>query len=84
MIPIRNLLKRIQWDEAFSKADFRIGYYDRIQDAILVVPLERIFQETDNHFLVQLIDNKGIAHMVPFHRIKAVYRNGEMIWKREH
>lgn len=84
MMPIRELLKRIQWDGEFSKADFRIGYYDRLEKGILFVPIRQVFQETGDHFSVQVIDNNGVSHMVPFHRIKQVYRNGELIWKREH
>ena len=84
MMPIRELLNRIQWDEEFSKADFRIGYYDRLEDAISFVPIRQVFQEAGDHFSIQVIDDEGISHMVPFHRIKEVYRNGELIWKREH
>ncbi len=82
--PIRELLNRIRWDRGFANADFRIGYYDRLQDRICWVPLRQVFQEPGDHFSVQIVDDAGESHMVPLHRIKAVYRNGERIWKREH
>lgn len=84
MMPVHALLNRIRWDKGFAKADFRIGYYDRIEDAICLVSLRQVFQEPGDHFSVQIIDDAGESHMVPFHRIKAVYRDGERIWKREH
>jgi uncharacterized protein (UPF0248 family) len=84
MMPIRELLNRIRWDKEFAKAEFLIGYYDRLEDALFFVPLKRVVQEPGNHFSVKIMDDEGVVHLVPFHRIKAVYRNGELIWKREH
>lgn len=84
MMPIHELLNRIRWDREFAKADFRIGYYDRLQDRICWVPLRQVFQEKGNRFSVQVVDDAGECRMVPLHRIKAVYRDGERIWKREH
>lgn len=83
MKPIRDLLNRIRWDKEFAKAEFRIGYYDRLEDAIIFVSLMQIFQEEDDHFSIQVIDDEGGLHMVPFHRIREVYRNDTLIWKRE-
>jgi uncharacterized protein (UPF0248 family) len=84
MIPIRELLNRIRWDEEFAKAEFLLGYYDRLDDAIILVPLTKVFQESGDHFSIQIVDDENKNHMVPFHRIKEVYRNGKLIWKREH
>lgn len=83
MTPIQDLLNRIQWDPVFSKADFRIGYYDRLEDAIFFVSPKQVLQEKGDHFSVRIIDDEGVSHMVPLHRIKAVYRNGKLIWKRD-
>lgn len=83
MIPVWELLNRIRWDEEFAKAEFRIGYYDRLEDAIIVVPFSQVLQEPGDHFSVQITDDEGIFHRVPLHRIKEVYRNGKLIWKRE-
>ncbi len=83
MMPIWELLSRIRWDEAFAKANFRIGYYDRLEARIVIVPLQRVVQQPGDHFSVQIIDDEGVFHMVPLHRIKEVYRDGACIWKRE-
>jgi len=82
MIPIHELLNRIRWDEEFGKGDFRIGYYDRVEDTILVVPLSRVLWRRGDHFSVRIVDAEGCFHLVPLHRIREVYRNGECIWKR--
>lgn len=84
MIPIHKLLSRIRWDKEFGRGDFRIGYYDRIQGRMIRVPLREIFFETDDHFSFDLIDHQGVLHSIPLHRIKEVYKDGELIWYREH
>jgi hypothetical protein len=42
MIPIHKLLSRIRWDAEFGGADFKIGYYDRVEDDIVIVPMKRL------------------------------------------
>lgn len=84
MIPIHELLNRIRWDEAFGEADFVIGYYDRVDDRIVRVPLRALSFEPGDHFAFDLYDEEGELHSIPLHRIKEVYRNRELIWHREH
>jgi hypothetical protein len=48
------------------------------------VPLRDVFFEPDDHFAFDLIDAEGELHSIPLHRIKQVFRNGELIWHREH
>ena len=83
MIPIHELLSRIRWDEEFGNADFVIGYYDRVENDIVQVPLKELFFEKDDHFDFELIDDVGVTHTIPLHRIKDVYRNGVLIWHRD-
>ncbi|MEJ2686426.1 MAG: DUF504 domain-containing protein [Gammaproteobacteria bacterium] len=83
MIPIQELLNRIRWDPAFGAANFTIGYYDRVEDRILRVSLSRLWFEPGDHFAFQLVDAGGEQHSVPLHRIREVYRNGELIWHRD-
>ncbi|WP_455235291.1 DUF504 domain-containing protein [Thiogranum longum] len=84
MKPIQELLNRIRWDKTFAQGDFIIGYYDRVEDRIIRVPLREIFFEPDDHFSFDLIDEEGEVHSIPLHRIKEVFKNGELIWHREH
>lgn len=81
MIPIQDLLNRIRWDEHF-RGDFTIGYYDRINGEILRVPFDTITFPPDDHFAFVIIDDEGAAHSVPYHRVREVWRNGEVIWRR--
>lgn len=82
MIPIHQLLSRIRWDPEFGKADFKLGYYDRIEDEIIVVPMKEISFEPGNHFSFEFADNSGESHTVPFHRIRQVFKDGALIWQR--
>lgn len=82
MTPVRQLLNRIRWDRQFADAAFRIGYYDRVADTIIVVPLSQVVQEPGDHFAIRVLDHAGVSHLVPYHRIREVYRNGELIWQR--
>lgn len=82
MTPIHDLLHRIQWDPAFGNAAFMIGYHDRIEAAIVRVPLRRVHLARGEHFSFDVEDEDGAMHMVPFHRVREVWRNGELIWQR--
>lgn len=84
MMPIQELLSKIRWDVEFGRGHFEIGYYDRAEHRIIVVPLAEIVYPRDRHGIFELIDGDGLVHSVPLHRIKAVYKNGELIWHREH
>ena len=83
MIPIQELLSRIRWDKEFAKGRFEIGYYDRIKDEIVRVPLPTVhFTEGDHYFAFRIVDEEGEVHSIPFHRIREVRKDGELIWQR--
>ena len=84
MIPIHEVLSRIHWDRQFGEGDFVIGYYDRVEDAVIRVPMRELFFRPDDHFAFDLIDQDGVLHSVPLHRIREVYRNDKLIWHRAH
>jgi uncharacterized protein (UPF0248 family) len=84
MIPIQELLNRIHWDPEFAKGTFEIGYYDRVDKRIIRVPMRSLYFDPEDHFCFQLMDADGNLHTVPLHRIKQVFRNGDLIWHREH
>ena len=84
MQPIQALLNRIRWDREFGKGEFVIGYYDRLERNIIKVPLRELYFSEDDHFGFQLMDSEGGLHSVPLHRVKEVYKDGELIWHREH
>lgn len=82
MIPIHELLSRIRWDPAFGHARFAIGYWDRVQRRVLRVDLADIRMQAGDHRTFEVMDVEGQSHLVPYHRIREVYRNGELIWWR--
>ena len=84
MIPIHELINRIRWDKDFAQGHFEIGYYDRREDKIIRIPFEDILFAPNQHFTVTTIDSEGATHMIPYHRIKEVYKDGELIWHRSH
>ena len=83
MIPIHELLNRIRWDPEFGRGEFVIGYYDRVEDAIIRVPLGEILLRPDDHFSFELIDREGEVQSIPLHRIREVHKDGKLIWHRD-
>ena len=82
MIPIQDLLHRIQWDKEFGKADFEIGYFDRVTNKTVRVPFRRVHFEKGEHFALEAIEEDDSVHTVPLHRVREVWRNGALIWQR--
>jgi len=84
MIPIHELLNKIRWDSEFGKGIFEIGYYDRMERKIIRVPFEKILLEKGNHATFQLMDVNEELQTIPFHRVREVYKDGDLIWSRSH
>ncbi len=82
MTPVHELLNRIRWDADFGAAQFSVGYYDRIRKGIIVVPFSTLSFPAENHFDFTLLDEQGALRTIPLHRIRQVFRNGELIWER--
>jgi uncharacterized protein (UPF0248 family) len=82
MMPIHILLNRLRWDPKFARDDFTLGYYDRVADRVILVPLKEVSfpDHTPNTF--RLMDDEGRIHRVPFHRVREVYQDGRRIWQR--
>lgn len=82
MTPIHELLARVRWDPKFGAAQFVIGYYDRVIRAQVKVPLESIQFEPGAGFAFETAAEDGTIHIVPYHRVRNVWRNDELIWHR--
>lgn len=82
MVPIHELLNRIRWDPEFGRGQFEIAYLDRLEKELVRVSFERIHFTSGNHFSFETIDADGVGHTVPFHRVKAAYQDGVLIWQR--
>jgi uncharacterized protein (UPF0248 family) len=81
VIPIHELLARIRWDPAFAAARFEIVYLDRKLKALVRLPLERV-RMTEDRFGFEALEEDGSVHSVPYHLVRAVWRDGELIWSR--
>ena len=82
MTLIHELLARIRWDPAFGAGRFVIGYWDRVGRAEVKVPFERIRFEPGEHAVLEAVEADGSVHTVPLHRVRSVWRDGELIWHR--
>ena len=46
-------------------------------------PFKEVTQMPGSKFFFHVFDEDGIAHCVPLHRVREVYKDGELIWKRD-
>lgn len=83
MRPIHALLARIRWDPEFGRGDFTVGYWDRVARTVVRVPLARIEFDPSDRARFTAIEADGSVHEVPLHRIREVWRDGELIWRRD-
>lgn len=83
MKAIQDLLNRIRWDKEYAKADFKIGYYDRVEKKVIFVPFRELYFDDEDHFDFQVLDDEGETHSIPLHRVREVYKNGKRIWHRD-
>ena len=82
MITIHELLNRIRWDAEFARGNFQLGYYDRAENRVILVPFQEVSFPSDSPQAFELTDVEGQTHRVPFHRVREVYRDSQCIWRR--
>jgi uncharacterized protein (UPF0248 family) len=82
MKPIHEIINRIRWDKVYADADFLIGYYDRLSESVMLVPFKDVYFDDDDHSAFQIVDDEGVTHNIPMHRVRSVYKNGQLIWHR--
>lgn len=83
MIPIHELLSRIRWDAQLATSRFVIGYWDRVAGTVLHADLREISRDADNPTFIDLLDEAGAVHSIPYHRIREVWQDGRLIWQRQ-
>ncbi|KPJ88184.1 MAG: hypothetical protein AMJ53_17180 [Gammaproteobacteria bacterium SG8_11] len=83
MKTVQEILNRIRWDEDFAKNTFKIAYYDRLEKDLILVDFHELHFPADDHFSFQLVDQDGETHSIPYHRVKAIYENDQLIWQRK-
>jgi uncharacterized protein (UPF0248 family) len=82
MTPIHELLNRILWDKQFGQGRFEIAFQDRWEAALQRVALQEIEFPEGERRVFELVDVTGQSRRIPFHRVREVYRDGQLIWQR--
>lgn len=82
MKPIRQILSRILWDKEYGKGNFELAYSDRNKPEYERVNLRNIEIENGNSFSFVVLGSDRLYHDIPYHRVREVYKNGELVWKR--
>lgn len=82
MIPIHELLARIRWDPDFGRGEWEIAYLDHARPDLVRVPLADIVTQPGDHFMLQAPDEEGLLQSIPYHRIREVRRDGQLVWSR--
>jgi len=82
MQPIHDLLSRIRWDPAFAGARFEVGYLDRVTASETVVPVSSLRFDPGAPDAFTIVDDEGVVRHIPLHRVRRVYKDGAVIWRR--
>jgi uncharacterized protein (UPF0248 family) len=81
-MPIHKLLNRLRWDPEFAKGSIELGYYDRAEKRIILVPLKQVRFPEDAPHIFEITDLEARVHRIPFHRVREVYKDSQRIWHR--
>jgi uncharacterized protein (UPF0248 family) len=81
MQPLHELLHRIRWDPEFGKGAFELAYVDRVAGQDQIVPFAAI-QLDEASGMFSFTDEDGIGRRIPLHRVRTVYKDGEVVWRR--
>jgi len=84
VIPIQDLLHRIQWDRAWRGSVFEIGYLDRVVGRMIRVPFGAVQVRPGARGGLMVTDPDGAVRRIPLHRVREVRRDGVVIWERPH
>ena len=82
MIPIHVLLARIRWDPDFGRGRWEISYLDHARRELVRVPLENMRTQPGIRFVFDVVDEDGITHSIPYHRVRQAWRDGKLVWSR--
>jgi uncharacterized protein (UPF0248 family) len=80
--PLEDLLDRIRWDTEFAKGVFALGFLDRVAGVEQVVPFRSVSFDPHRRSMFSFEDENGVVRHIPFHRVRTVYKDGDVIWRR--
>lgn len=76
MLPIKDLLNRIRWDEKENPEDYGIVYTDRVLQKEIKIMFKDISRIEDEFMIIN-------ETSIPLHRIVKVYKKNKLIWERK-
>ncbi len=76
------MLDRIKWDAEFGRGEFVLGYYDRVLGRETMVPFASVTVDAQRRGTFTFTDPDGVARRIPLHRVRTVYKDGAVIWRR--
>ncbi len=79
MITAKEYLNKIKWDQRENPYEYSLLYYDRITDCLEELEIKDLKIE-DN--LIKFENIEGEIINIPLHRIRAIRKNGQNVWKR--
>lgn len=82
MQPLEDLLNRVRWDPGFAKGTFALGYVDRVAGQEEIVPFAEVRLDAEHPGMFGVEDEYGTLRHIPLHRVRTVYRDGAVIWRR--
>jgi uncharacterized protein (UPF0248 family) len=82
MTPIHELLNRIRWDKEYGQGQFEIGYFDRHEGVVHRVGLREVAFPDDDRRAIEVVDESGRTRRIPFHRVREVVKDGQIVWRR--
>jgi len=82
MIPIHSLIARIVHDREFGRGRWEISYLDRARPELVRVPFDRVHPRHHIGFVFDVVDEEGVTHSIPYHRVRHVWRDGKLVWTR--
>lgn len=77
----REILTRIRWDSGYGKGRFEVACLDRFSDRLERFPFDPDTLQPGSRELVCRGEEGRLLH-IPLHRIREIYRDGELIWRR--
>jgi uncharacterized protein (UPF0248 family) len=80
MIPIKDLLDKLKWDERFDISEYTIFYHDRVTGKDVAIPCADILRIEDGFFVI--LRDEGEVR-IPLHRIRLVKKGRMNVWRRE-
>ena len=52
------------------------------QPTLVRVPLDQVNDAPHTGHAFEVVDEDGVAHTIPYHRVRQVWRDGDLVWSR--